>query len=91
MLPWMQDEIPEEATPERDPREELLENARDKFQSGDFVAVREWLEKTIDEAAEETLVLKPIRENLKLDPGAVVVASVSGLAFLVIAAFTLFH
>ena len=91
MLPSMQDDIPQEAAPERDPREELLENARDKFKSGDFVAVREWLDETIDETAEETSVLKPVRENLKLDPGALVVAAVSGLALLVIVAFTLFH
>ena len=87
----MQDDIHQEAAPERDPREELIENARDKFKSGDFDAVREWLDKTIDETAEETSVLKPIRENLKLDPGAVVVAAVSGLALLVVAALTLFH
>ena len=86
MLPSMQDEVQE-----LDPREELLEKARDKFQAGDFKSVRAWLEETIDEATEETAVLKPIRANLKLDPGAVMVASVSGLAILIIALLTLFH
>lgn len=81
----------QDATQELDPREELLEKARDKFQAGDFKSVRTWLEETIDEATEETAVLKPIRANLKLDPGAVVVASACGLAILVIALLTLFH
>ena len=87
----MQDEIAEDAAPERDPRDELIDKARDKFQAGDFVNVRRWLEETIDEAVEETAVLKPIRDNLSLDRGAVVVASASGLASLVIAVLTLFH
>lgn len=87
----MQDEITEDAVAERDPRDELIEKARDKFQAGDFVNLRGWLDETIDEAVEETAVLGPIRDNLKLDPGAIVVASASGLAFLIIAVVTLFH
>ena len=87
----MPDEMPEDAVLERDPREELLENARGQFQAGDFKSVRVWLEETIDTAVEETTVLIPIRANMKLDPGAVVVVSASGLAFLVIALLTLFH
>ena len=87
----MQDEMPEDAVLERDPREELLEKAREHFQAGDFKRARAWLDETIDTAVEETAVLIPIRANMKLDPGAVVVVSASGLASLVIAILTLFH
>jgi hypothetical protein len=91
MLRFVQDETPKDAAAERDPREELLGKARKKFSAGDFVGVRTWLEQTIDEAVEETLVLKPIREDMKPDPGAIVVASVCGLGLLVIVLLTLFH
>ena len=87
----MQDEMPEDAVEERDPREELLEKAREHFQAGDFKSMRAWLDETINPAVEETAVLLPIRANMKLDPGAVVVVSASGLASLVIALLTLFH
>jgi hypothetical protein len=91
MLHCMQDQITEEAVEERDPREELLEQAREKFKAGNFLAVGEWLEQTIDDSVEETAVLKPVRDNLKLDRGAVVVAASSGLVFLLLAVLTLFH
>jgi hypothetical protein len=91
MLHSMQDQITEDAVVEPDPREELLEKAREKFTAGDFVAVGKWLDETIDEAVEETAVLKPVRDNLKLDPGALVVAAASGLVSLLIAVLTLFH
>ena len=55
------------------------------------MAVEEWLNQTIDDAVEETAVLKPVRDNLKLDRGAVVVAAASGLVFLLLAVLTLFH
>jgi hypothetical protein len=87
----MLEENTEDTTQARDPREELLEQARDKLQAGDFKSVRTWIEETIDEAVEETAVLDPIRANLKLDPGAVVAASACGLALLVIALLTLIH
>jgi hypothetical protein len=91
MLQSMQEQTTEDAVVERDPREELLDKAREKFSAGDFVAVGKWLDETIDEAAEETAVLKPVRNYLKLDPGALVVAVTSGLAILLIAVLTLFH
>jgi hypothetical protein len=91
MLPFMQDQNTEDVAPERDLREELLEAAQKKFQSGDFRSARTWLDETIDAAVEETAVLRPIRANLRLDPGAVVVAGVCTLALLVIAGLTLFH
>ena len=91
MLHSMQEQITEDAVVEQDPRDELLDKARKKFSSGDFVAVGKWLDETIDEAAEETAVLKPVRDYLKLDPGALVVAAASGLAILLLVIFTLFH
>jgi hypothetical protein len=91
MLHCMQDQVTEEAAVEIDPREELLENAQKKFSAGDFVAVGQWLDETIDEAKEETTVLKPVRGYLRLDRGAVVVAATSGLGFLLLAVLTLFH
>jgi hypothetical protein len=91
MLHCMQDQIIEDAAVQIDPREELLENAQKKFSAGDFVAVGQWLDETIDEAKEETAVLKPVRGYLRLDRGAVVVAAASGLFLLVIAVLTLFH
>ena len=91
MLHCMQDQITEEVVEERDPREELLEQARGKFAAGDFLAADEWLEATIDDAVEETAVLKPVRDNLKLDRGAVVVAIASGLVVLLLVVLTLFH
>jgi hypothetical protein len=91
MLHCMEDQITEDVVEERDPREELLEQAREKFRAGDFKAAGEWLEQTIDETREETAVLKPVRDNLKLDRGAVVVAAASGLVTLVLAVLTLFH
>jgi hypothetical protein len=91
MLHSMPDEIPQDAAPEMDPREELLDKAREKFRDGDFVSLRGWLDQTIDDAVEATAVLKPIRDNLKPDPGAVVVACASGLVFLVTAVLTLLH
>lgn len=91
MLHCMQDQITEEAIEERDPREELLEQAREKFKAGDFKAVEQWIEENIEETREETAVLIPVRDNLKLDRGAVVVAASSGLAFLLLAVLTLFH
>lgn len=87
----MQSQMGEDAVPERDLREELLEKAREQLQAGDFKSTRAWLDETIDAAVEETAVLVPIRANMKLDPGAVAVASASGLAFLAIALLTLFH
>ena len=91
MLHCMQDQITEEAEVEADPREELIESAQRKFSAGDFVAVGRWLDETIDEAKEETAVLKPVRGYLRLDRGAVVVALASGLVFLLLAVLTLFH
>lgn len=91
MLQSMQDQTTEEVAEELDPRQELLEQASEKFKAGDFRAVEEWLEATIDDAVEETAVLKPVRENLKLDRGALVVAVASGLVFLLLAVLTLFH
>jgi hypothetical protein len=91
MLQCMQDQTAEDAVTERDPRQELLEKAQEKFSAGDFAAVGKWLEETVDEASEETSVLKPVRDNLKPDPGALVVAAASGLFILLVAALTLFH
>ena len=60
----MQEQNTEDAVIERDPREELLEQAAGKFSAGDFQAVEEWLGATIDDAVEETAVLKPVRDKL---------------------------
>ena len=87
----MEEQNTEDAVVERDPREELLEQAAEKFSAGDFKAVEEWLGATIDDAVEETAVLKPVRDQLKLDRAAMVVASVSGLIVLLLVVLTVIH
>lgn len=87
----MQEQNTEDAAVERDPREELLERVAEKFRTGDFQAAEEWLKATIDDAVEETAVLKPVRNQLKPDRAALVVAAASGLVFLLLAVLTLFH
>jgi len=91
MLHSMQEQNAEDAVAEPDLRDKLLEQAAEKFGAGDFKAAKEWLDASIDDAVEETAVLKPVRDQLKLDRAAVIVAIAGGLVILLLAVFTLFH